>query len=146
MTQQPAVRPLDGVLRCAKHGFPMIYVGDGYTCVAEYLDWAIGGQAIVDAVEKEDEQGDPLTALVFESGATMPLYHHNGDPLLLDREELLNAIAGMRVKGFAYTDNAGWFLHLVPVDQDDDEDTEFILGGLSLDSVRSLEVPVEEED
>lgn len=140
------VRLLDGILRCAKHGFPMIYVGDGYTCVAEYLDWAIGDQAIVDAVETEDEHGDPLTALVFESRSTMPLYHHNGDPLLLDREELLNAIAGMRVKGFAYTDNAGWFLHLVPVDQDDDEDTEFILGGLSLDSVRSLEVPVEEED
>ena len=142
------VRLLDGILRCAKHDFPMIYIGDGYACVAEYLDWAIGGQAIVDAVEKEDEYGDgyPLTVLVFENGVTMPLYHHrdfvDSDPLLLNRKELLNAIANWRVKGFMYDDNTGLSLRLAS----NDHQWDIILKGLSLDSVYLLEVPAGEEE
>lgn len=147
---------LDEVLKCAKHDFPMIYIGNGYTCVAEYLDQTIGGQAIVDVVEVaivEKEYDNPFTrpgttiALAFENRVVMPLYDYDGCRIaLVDRSELLNAISGWRVRGFDYNDYTGLFLHLVPADQWDDKDAGVLLGGLSLDSVRLLNVPEGEQE
>jgi hypothetical protein len=52
---------------CARDGFPKVRIDGRWHCVAEYLDRCIGGQRIVDMVEREG-----TVYYVFESGHELP--------------------------------------------------------------------------
>ena len=63
--------------RCPKDGFPKVQINGRWECVAEYLDRCIGGQRIVDVVEREE-----TVYYVFESGHELPmLCYCCGEPL-----------------------------------------------------------------
>ena len=48
---------------CTKDGFPKVRIDDPWQCVAKVLDRCIGGQRIVDMVEREG-----TVYYVFENG------------------------------------------------------------------------------
>ena len=53
---------------CAKDGFPKVKIAGRWQCVAEYLNRCIGGQRIVDLVQREDK-----VYYVFESDHELPM-------------------------------------------------------------------------
>ena len=57
----------DSVPICSKDGFPKVEIKGRWHCVAEYLDRCIGGQRIVDMVERER-----TVYYVFENGHELP--------------------------------------------------------------------------
>ncbi|MDY7076597.1 MAG: hypothetical protein SXV54_06685 [Chloroflexota bacterium] len=54
---------------CKRDGFPLVKINGRWECVAEYLDYCIGGQRIVDLV-----QCDEKFYYVFENGHELPLF------------------------------------------------------------------------
>jgi len=53
---------------CSKDGFPKVQINGRWECVAEYLDRCIGGQHIVDLIERNG-----TVYSVFESGHELPM-------------------------------------------------------------------------
>lgn len=53
---------------CTRDEFPMVKIGNGQRCVAEYLDKHIGQKKIVDVVQHET-----IIYYVFENGYELPL-------------------------------------------------------------------------
>ena len=58
----------EGVTICAKDGFTKVKIAGRWQCVAEYLDRCIGGQRIVDLIERKE-----TVYYVFESGHELPM-------------------------------------------------------------------------
>jgi len=54
--------------RCKRDGFPLVRINNRWECVAEYLDRCIGGQRIVDVVQRDEK-----IYYVFASGHELPL-------------------------------------------------------------------------
>ena len=54
---------------CKRDGFPLVKINGRWECVAEYLDRCIGGQRIVDLIQREE-----TFYYVFESGHELPLF------------------------------------------------------------------------
>ena len=53
---------------CEKDGFPKVKIQGRWECVAEYLDRCIGGQHVVDVVQRGD-----TVYYVFENGHELPM-------------------------------------------------------------------------
>jgi hypothetical protein len=53
---------------CPKDKFPKVRIGSRWECVAEYLDRCIGGEPVVDLVQR-----DQTVYYVFESGHELPM-------------------------------------------------------------------------
>lgn len=58
---------IDNIPICPRDGFPKVEINGHWHCVAEYLDRCIGGQRIVDMVERER-----TVYYVFENGHELP--------------------------------------------------------------------------
>lgn len=53
---------------CEKDGFPKVQIQGHWECVAEYLDRCIGGQRVIDVVQRGD-----TVYYVFENGHELPM-------------------------------------------------------------------------
>jgi len=58
---------IDNVPICPRDGFPKVKIDGRWECVAEYLDRCIGGQRIIDMVEREG-----IVYYVFENSHELP--------------------------------------------------------------------------
>jgi hypothetical protein len=57
-----------GGLLCPRDGFPLLKIDGKLECSVEYIDRCVGGQAVVDVVQR-----GPTTYYVFENGHQVPL-------------------------------------------------------------------------
>ena len=65
---------------CERDGFPLVKINGRWECVAEYLDRCVGGQRIVDVIQR-----DGTIYYAFESGHELPLLCFCCDtPLLVE--------------------------------------------------------------
>lgn len=80
---------------CKRDGFPMVKIKGRWECACEYLDRCIGGEKIVDIVQR-----GKTFYYVFESGHELPLLCSCCDtPLLLkDLEGSRKRMCGRRLK------------------------------------------------
>jgi len=68
---------------CKRDGFPLVKIGDRWECAGEYLNRCIGGEKIVDLVQKRS-----TFYYVFESGHQFPLLCSCcNSPLVVDNLE-----------------------------------------------------------
>ncbi len=89
---------LDQTRLCSRDGFPKVKIAGRWECVAEYLDRCIGGQRVVDLVDREG-----TVYYVFESGHELPmLCFCCGGPLAYaDLEESRRNMVGRRLESMA---------------------------------------------
>jgi hypothetical protein len=83
---------------CQRDGFPLVKIKGHWECVAEYLDRCIGGQCVVDVVQRGASY-----YFVFENGHELPLLCFCcGMPLLVeDLGKVRRTMGGRRLEAMS---------------------------------------------
>ncbi len=135
----PWVHPMEGLIFCSHDDLPMIIIDDEFVCVSEYLYAHLAGACVTDLVTQ------PVLALVFQNGHTLPLFCPDcGQSLHIDdQNDLLNRLNGLMVTNIAWDQEAEElileFNHSEEEADNEDEPEETLF--IHLDSVRELTCP-----
>ncbi len=134
----PWHHPLEGHIYCSHDALPMIFLDEEFTCVAEFLNAHINESPITDLIT------EPVLALVFQNGHTLPLLCPDcgGSSHIDDHNELLEEVNGLTIIDVDWDDDIEELIlefGQSGSDENDDEDAPYL--EVHLDSVRGLTCP-----
>lgn len=135
-TPSPWQMPMEGVLFCSHDNLPMLYLGDEYVCVAEYLDAHLDGSPINDIITS------PAITLIFQNGHTLPLLCPDCGQSLHVQDEgwFLDELNGLTLVGLWWDDEEESLVMEFGYPDDENEDAIHSVP-VHLNSVRGLTCP-----